>query len=40
MIESFPSNLIANQFRFEKAEFYEIGDAAAREVPKVDFKKT
>jgi LemA protein len=22
MIESFPSNLIANQFRFEKAEFY------------------
>ena len=39
MIESFPTNLIANQFKFEKAEFFEIGDAAAREVPKVDFKK-
>lgn len=38
MIESFPSNLVATQFRFEKAEFFEIGDAAAREVPKVDFK--
>ena len=38
MIESFPTNLIANQFRFQKAEFFEIGDAAAREVPKVDFK--
>ena len=39
MIESFPSNLIATQFKFTKAEFFEIGDAAAREVPKVDFKK-
>ena len=38
MIESFPTNLIANQFGFGKAEFFEIGDAAAREVPKVDFK--
>ena len=38
MIESFPSNLIATQFKFDKAEFFEIGDAAAREVPKVDFK--
>lgn len=39
MIESFPTNVIANFFKFEKAEFFEIGDAAAREVPKVDFKK-
>ena len=39
MIESFPSNVIANFFHFSKAEFYDIGDAAAREVPKVDFKK-
>jgi LemA protein len=38
MIESFPSNVIANFFRFTKAEFFEIGDAAQREVPKVDFK--
>ena len=39
MIESFPSNIIANLFHFAKAEFFEIGDAVAREVPKVDFKK-
>ena len=38
MIESFPTHIIASQFKFEKAEFFEIGDAAAREVPKVDFK--
>ena len=38
MIESFPTNIIASQFKFEKAEFFEIGDAAAREVPKVDVK--
>lgn len=38
MIESFPTNIIAGQFQFQKAEFFEIGDAAAREVPKVDFK--
>ena len=38
MIESFPSNFIADFFKFQKAEFFEIGDAAAREVPKVDFK--
>jgi LemA protein len=37
-IESFPSNVVANFFRFLKAEFFEIGDAAARETPKVDFK--
>jgi LemA protein len=39
MIESFPTNFIANQFQFRKAEFFEIGDPAAREVPKVEFKK-
>ena len=38
MIESFPSNFVANQFKFQKAEFFEIGDPVAREVPKVDFK--
>jgi LemA protein len=37
-IESFPSNIVANFFRFIKSEFFEIGDAAAREAPKVDFK--
>ncbi|MBS8261291.1 LemA family protein [Roseibium polysiphoniae] len=36
-VESFPSNLIANQFKFEKAEYFEIEDAAERAVPKVQF---
>ncbi|MEP4033387.1 LemA family protein [Roseibium polysiphoniae] len=36
-VESFPSNLIANQFNFEKAEYFEIEDAAERAVPKVQF---
>ena len=36
-IESFPSSLIAERFRFEKAEFFEIEDAAEREVPEVKF---
>ena len=39
MIQSFPSNFVATSFKFTPAEFFEIGDAAAREVPKVDFKK-
>jgi LemA protein len=38
MIESFPSNVVANVFKFMKAEFFDIGDAAQRENPKVDFK--
>jgi LemA protein len=38
LIQSFPSNAVANFFRFVQAEFFEIGDAAQREVPKVDFK--
>lgn len=38
LIESFPSNIVANFFRFMKSEFFEIGDAAQREAPKVDFK--
>lgn len=38
LIESFPSNVVANFFRFVKSEFFDIGDVAAREVPKVDFK--
>lgn len=36
-VESFPSNLVANHFNFIKAEFFEIDDAAARQVPKVEF---
>ncbi|MES0880090.1 LemA family protein [Roseibium sp. SCP14] len=36
-VESFPSNLIANQFKFEKAEYFEIEDDADRAVPAVQF---
>jgi len=36
-IEVFPSNIIASMFGFQKAEFFEIEDAAQREAPKVDF---
>ncbi|MFC1813567.1 LemA family protein [Thermodesulfobacteriota bacterium] len=34
-IESFPGNLVAERFGFEKADFFEIEDAADREVPEV-----
>lgn len=36
-VESFPSNLIAGPFGFEKAEYFEIEDPADRAVPKVSF---
>jgi LemA protein len=36
-IESFPSNLLANAFHFQKVDYFDIGDAAARSVPKVSF---
>lgn len=35
--QSFPSNLIANNFRFDTAEYLEIDDEAKREVPAVSF---
>ncbi len=38
-IGQFPSNLVAGQFGFEKAEFFDIEDAAARGPVKVDFSK-
>jgi len=37
-VESFPSNLVAGQFNFKKAEYFEIEDAAERAVPKVSFQ--
>ena len=37
LIESFPSNFIANIFKFIKAEFFEIMDDDDRAVPKVEF---
>ncbi|MEM7069640.1 MAG: LemA family protein [Pseudomonadota bacterium] len=36
-VESFPSNLVANTFKFSQADYFEIEDAADRAVPKVDF---
>jgi len=36
-VESFPSMLIARQFGFVKAEYFEIEDEADRAVPKVKF---
>lgn len=35
MMQSFPSNLIANGFRFDKAEFFEIEYATERKTPEV-----
>lgn len=36
-IEVFPSNIIAGLFGFQKREYFELDDAAQREVPKVEF---
>ncbi|UTF49496.1 LemA family protein [Desulfomicrobium sp. ZS1] len=36
-VESFPSNLVAGRFGFEKAEFFELESPAERAVPKVEF---
>jgi LemA protein len=38
LIESFPSNLIASQFRFKQEEFFQLeAPAEERKVPKVNF---
>ena len=36
-VESFPSNMVANYFGFISAEYFEIDEPAARQVPKVEF---
>ncbi|MDF1701695.1 MAG: LemA family protein [Planctomycetota bacterium] len=36
-IETFPSNVIAGMFGFEKREFFEIEDSSQRENPSIDF---
>jgi len=36
-VEAFPSNLIANQFHFEKFDFFEIENDAERSNPVVQF---
>ncbi|MEM1123511.1 MAG: LemA family protein [Bacteroidota bacterium] len=37
LVESFPSNLVANMFNFYLADFFEIDNAEERAVPKVKF---
>lgn len=37
LVESFPSNVIANMYKFEKAKFFELDNIAERAVPKVKF---
>lgn len=37
MIEQVPSNIVANAFRFQPEEFFELEDEAERAVPKVNF---
>ena len=39
LVEQFPSNFVAGQFGFSKAEFFELDEAdeEARQAPKVDF---
>ena len=36
-IEVFPASIIARQYAFQKAEFFELDNAAEREVPQVAF---
>lgn len=37
LVESFPSNIIANMYKFEKFKFFELDNIADREVPNVKF---
>lgn len=37
LVESFPSNIIANMYKFAKSPFFELENAAEREVPTVKF---
>lgn len=36
-VESFPSNFVANMFKFEKATYFEVNDQAVRQAPQVSF---
>lgn len=37
LVDTFPSNIIANMFRFVKSPFFELTNSAEREVPQVKF---
>lgn len=36
-VQTFPDNVVANMFKFEKSDFFEIEDTAQKEAPKVKF---
>ncbi len=36
-VESFPSNVVAGMFKFEKATYFEVNEAAVRQAPQVSF---
>lgn len=36
-VESFPSNVVAGMFKFEKATYFEVNDTAVRQAPHVSF---
>jgi LemA protein len=36
-VESFPSNIVAGMFKFEKATYFEVNEAAVRQAPHVSF---
>jgi len=40
LVESVPSNIVANMFKFTKATYFEVEDATERNVPKVGFGET
>lgn len=37
LVETFPSNIVANMFKFEKSPFFELENIAERAVPQVKF---
>ncbi len=37
LVETFPSNIVANMFKFEKASFFELDNVAERAVPNIKF---
>lgn len=37
LVESFPSNIVANMYKFEKSKFFELDNIAEREVPNIKF---
>lgn len=37
LVESFPSNIVANMYKFEKVAYFELENIADREVPTVKF---